>query len=69
MSMIVMSIIRISTGHSVTPVSADFTQLPNLFGVAVYSFMCQHSLPGTNQIHLFLTFHTSDLLFDISFKL
>ena len=46
LSMIIMSIIRISTGHAVTPVSADFTQLPNLFGVAVYSFMCQHSLPG-----------------------
>ena len=46
MSMIVMSIIRIASGHSVTPVKAEFSQLPNLFGVAVYSFMCQHSLPG-----------------------
>merc|ERR1711970_380457 len=44
--MIVMSIIRISSGHSVEPVGANFGQIPNLFGVAVYSFMCQHSLPA-----------------------
>ena len=45
-SMIVLSIIRIAGGHHVTPVGANFAQVPNLFGVAVYSFMCQHSLPG-----------------------
>ena len=45
-SMIVLSIIRIAGGHHVTPVGANFAQIPNLFGVAVYSFMCQHSLPG-----------------------
>jgi len=45
-SMIVLSIIRIAGGHYVTPVGANFAQIPNLFGVAVYSFMCQHSLPG-----------------------
>lgn len=45
-SMIVLSIIRIAGGHYVTPVGANFAQIPNLFGVAVYSFMCQHSLPA-----------------------
>ena len=48
-SMIVLSIIRIAGGHHVTPVGANFAQIPNLFGVAVYSFMCQHSLPGKVQ--------------------
>ena len=47
--MIVLSIIRIAGGHHVTPVGANFAQIPNLFGVAVYSFMCQHSLPGKVQ--------------------
>ncbi|XP_070580107.1 transmembrane protein 104-like isoform X2 [Ptychodera flava] len=28
------------------PVLFDFDGMPNLFGVAVYSFMCQHSLPS-----------------------
>jgi len=37
---------RIANGHSVTPVVADISAVPNLFGVAVYSFMCQHSLPA-----------------------
>lgn len=26
--------------------TADFNELPNFFGVAVYSFMCQHSIPA-----------------------
>ena len=76
LSMIIMSIIRISTGHAVTPVSADFTQLPNLFGVAVYSFMCQHSLPGMKLLKLpkillkfmLCLFHTrrETVLFDLA---
>ena len=37
---------RIDHGNSVTPVVADISAVPNLFGVAVYSFMCQHSLPA-----------------------
>jgi len=28
------------------PSIANFNELPNLFGVSVYSFMCQHSLPS-----------------------
>ena len=31
-------------GHNIEP--ANISQLPNFFGVAVYSFMCQHSLPS-----------------------
>lgn len=41
-----LAIMRIANGHSVTPVVADISAVPNLFGVAVYSFMCQHSLPA-----------------------
>ena len=52
-SMIVLSIIRIAGGHHVTPVGANFAQIPNLFGVAVYSFMCQHSLPGNGFLKKF----------------
>ena len=44
--MIVLSIMRISGGHSVTPAAANMAGVPNLFGAAVYSFMCQHSLPA-----------------------
>ena len=40
------AIMRIANGNSVTPVVADISAVPNLFGVAVYSFMCQHSLPA-----------------------
>lgn len=46
LSMIILAIMRIANGHSVTPVVADISAVPNLFGVAVYSFMCQHSLPA-----------------------
>ena len=45
--MIVLAIIRIvkyKPRHN-TP-AADFSGLPNLFGVCVYSYMCQHSLPS-----------------------
>eukprot|EP00794_Sanderia_malayensis_P008874 gene8874-9824_t len=36
-------------GHEkkkIAPKLFDFSQLPNFFGVSVYSFMCQHSLPS-----------------------
>ncbi|CAG5113755.1 Oidioi.mRNA.OKI2018_I69.chr2.g7845.t1.cds [Oikopleura dioica] len=46
LSMIILAIMRIANGNSVTPVVADISAVPNLFGVAVYSFMCQHSLPA-----------------------
>ncbi|XP_076073311.1 transmembrane protein 104-like isoform X1 [Mytilus galloprovincialis] len=45
--MIVLAAIRLEkgqgTGH---PVVADFSGIPNLFGVCIYSFMCHHSLPS-----------------------
>ena len=37
---------RINKGHVVTPPAANISGVPNLFGAAVYSFMCQHSLPS-----------------------
>ena len=54
-----MSIVRISSGHHVTPVMANFKQVPSLFGVAVYSFMCQHSLPGNWFEHIRESAHLS----------
>lgn len=45
--MIILALIRIGkgTGEGKPPV-ASFSGVPNLFGVCVYSFMCQHSLPS-----------------------
>ena len=45
--MIVLALIRIGTGKAQhnTP-AANFSGLPNLFGVCVYSYMCQHSIPS-----------------------
>ncbi len=44
--MIIVAIVRISEGHRYTPTLANFKHFPSLFGISVYSFMCQHSLPG-----------------------
>ena len=46
--MIVLAIIHISESKSnvTQPPIADISGVPNLFGVSVYSFMCQHSLPS-----------------------
>uniref|UniRef100_A0A3Q3KIY0 Amino acid transporter transmembrane domain-containing protein n=1 Tax=Monopterus albus TaxID=43700 RepID=A0A3Q3KIY0_MONAL len=45
--MIILALIRISKGTGEGhPPMASFSGVPNLFGVCVYSFMCQHSLPS-----------------------
>lgn len=44
--MIVIAIIKLAGGNRVKPRLADFKGFPILFGVSIYSFMCQHSLPG-----------------------
>ncbi|XP_072098395.1 transmembrane protein 104 isoform X2 [Mobula birostris] len=45
--MIILALIRISKGRGEGhPQIANFSGIPNLFGVCVYSFMCQHSLPS-----------------------
>ncbi|XP_068193791.1 transmembrane protein 104 [Antennarius striatus] len=45
--MIVLAIIRINKGAGEgRPPAAALGGVPNLFGVCVYSFMCQHSLPS-----------------------
>lgn len=45
--MIILAVIRLEKkegqGH---PVTADFSGMPALFGVCIYSFMCHHSLPS-----------------------
>ena len=45
--MITLALIRLAKkeglGH---PTAANFSGVPNLFGVCVYSFMCHHSLPS-----------------------
>ncbi|XP_052392463.1 transmembrane protein 104 [Carassius gibelio] len=45
--MIILALIRIGKGHGEGhPSVAQISGVPNLFGVCVYSFMCQHSLPS-----------------------
>ncbi|XP_063077475.1 transmembrane protein 104 [Engraulis encrasicolus] len=45
--MIVLALMRIGKGEGEgRPPVASFSGVPNLFGVCVYSFMCQHSLPS-----------------------
>ncbi|OWF50888.1 transmembrane protein 104-like [Mizuhopecten yessoensis] len=46
-TMVVLAVIRLSKGQGQGhPEAADFSGIPNLFGVCVYSFMCHHSLPS-----------------------
>ncbi|XP_062342266.1 LOW QUALITY PROTEIN: transmembrane protein 104 [Osmerus eperlanus] len=45
--MIILALIRIGAGRGEgRPPVAQLSGVPNLFGVCVYSFMCQHSLPS-----------------------
>ena len=44
--MIVIALIEIIQGNRQKQKLFNFRQLPDLFGVCIYSFMCQHSLPG-----------------------
>ncbi len=44
--MVTLACIRLSRGLIYQPPVSDFTGVPNLFGVCVYSFMCHHSLPS-----------------------
>ncbi|XP_061906299.1 transmembrane protein 104 [Entelurus aequoreus] len=45
--MIILALIRISKGAGEgRPPAASLSGVPNLLGVCVYSFMCQHSLPS-----------------------
>nr|XP_029492378.1 transmembrane protein 104-like [Oncorhynchus nerka] len=45
--MIILALIRIGKGRGEGhPRMAQISGVPNLFGVCVYSFMCQHSLPS-----------------------
>lgn len=45
--MIILALIRIGKDHGAGhPPVASLSGVPNLFGVCVYSFMCQHSLPS-----------------------
>ena len=44
--MITLAGLRLSKGKIFHPPVSDFSGVPNLFGVCVYSFMCHHSLPS-----------------------
>lgn len=44
--MIIIALYHISHGNRATPNIANAKAFPSLFGVSVYSFICQHSLPG-----------------------
>ena len=45
--MVILALVKIGKGEGTHKVKLfDATNLPNFFGVAVYAFMCQHSLPS-----------------------
>ena len=46
--MVLLAVIDMASGHRADPLppAARFEGFPVLFGVSIYSFMCQHSLPG-----------------------
>ena len=44
--MIIVAFIQIGMGKISSPSIANFQSVPNLFGVIIYAFMCQHSIPG-----------------------
>ena len=44
--MVVIAIIKLAQGERGHPKVAALAGFPTLFGVSIYSFMCQHSLPG-----------------------
>jgi len=46
MVMISIAIWRIAIGHRAEPSVATVSGIPTLFGAAIYSFMCHHSLPS-----------------------
>ena len=66
--MVILTLLRLSKGKGEgKPAVADFTEIPSLFGVCVYSFMCHHSLPSLvtpikNKSRIFHLFATDYLL-------
>ena len=44
--MVIIAIIKLAEGHQGHPKAFNIYGFPTLFGVSIYSFMCQHSLPG-----------------------
>lgn len=44
--MIVIAVVKLIEGQRGHPSVARIEGFPTLFGVSIYSFMCQHSLPG-----------------------
>ena len=44
--MIALAIQKIIAGPTHTPTAANISGFPELFGVTIYAFMCQHSIPG-----------------------
>ena len=58
--MITLAGLRLSRGIIFRPPVSDFSGVPNLFGVCVYSFMCHHSLPSLgNMPFLSASFYSS----------
>lgn len=45
-AMVTLACVRLGQGKRAHPPIAEFSGVPNLFGVCVYSFMCHHSLPS-----------------------
>ena len=57
--MITLAGLRLSKGKIFNPPVSDFSGVPNLFGVCVYSFMCHHSLPSLGRYFQNLRVHTA----------
>ena len=53
--MITLAGLRLSRGIIFRPPVSDFSGVPNLFGVCVYSFMCHHSLPSLGNMPILST--------------
>lgn len=68
--MIGIAVVDMAVGHTAKhhPAPAKFEGFPVLFGVSIYSFMCQHSLPGmitpmkSKKNVLFMTFADFSLI-------
>lgn len=58
--MVTLACVRLSKGNIFHPAVSQFSGVPNLFGVCVYSFMCHHSLPSLGKF--FQTFLKQNLL-------
>ena len=61
--MVTLACIRLSRGTIYTPPVSQFSGVPNLFGVCVYSFMCHHSLPSLGMYLVYVSNLAEEFLY------